>query len=61
MVKVKDGWNEDQRLGNEDNLRAEGMERMRWCVCEVGGLKLKFRQYPAIHTNYSCSNGTISN
>ena len=24
-------------------------------------LKLKCRQYPAIHTNYSCSNGTISN
>ena len=24
-------------------------------------LKLKCRQYPAIHTNYSCSNCTISN
>ena len=24
-------------------------------------LKLKFRQCPAIHTNYSLSNGTISN
>ena len=23
--------------------------------------KLKCRQYPAIHTNYSCSNCTISN
>ena len=27
----------------------------------IGALKLKFRQYPAIHTNYSSSNGTILN
>ena len=34
--------------------------------CEYGlqlneNLKLKCRQYPAIHTDYSCSNCTISN
>ena len=27
----------------------------------LSSLKLKCRQYPAIHTNYSCSNCTISN
>ena len=30
----------DQRLGNEENLRAGRMERMRWCICEVGGLRM---------------------
>ena len=31
---------------------------IKCCACET--LKLKCGQYPAIHTNYSCSNCTIS-
>ena len=41
-----------------------GRERGSDDVREGGsgsGLKLKCRQYPAIHTNYRCSNCTISN
>ena len=31
------------------------------CPTVIRPLKLKFTQYPAIHTNYSLSNYTISN
>ena len=48
-----------QGIGQNETGRQEGVAA---CFSTtVGLLKLKCRQYPAIHSNYSCSNCTISN
>ena len=45
---------------NRSNWSYPSCDRSRWSK-DAKALKLKFRQYPAIHTNYSSSNCPISN
>ena len=53
---------ETRRQGSQkrrSDFSLPSLAKRRWTESTEDDLKLKCRQYPAIHTNYSCSNCTI--